>query len=158
LKERSADQTVVSISLPRDLLEKIDARAESLHMPRSRYLALLAKTDIDRGGAMVIDPGPDAGMMDLVREVTDFLEMAVPALADYQRQQDDPAATPSFEPPQSAEENLFWNDFLDERDEILTLKWIESEKGGRDIGFKEAIQRWLQHRPEWRAAQSQRAG
>jgi hypothetical protein len=42
---------------------------------------------------MVIDPGPDARMMDLVREITEFLEMAVPALADYQRQQDDPSAT-----------------------------------------------------------------
>jgi hypothetical protein len=32
------------------------------------------------------------------------------------------------------------------------LKWIEFKKAGRDIGFKEAIQRWLKHRPEWRAA------
>ena len=128
-------------------------------MPRSRYLALLAKADIDRGGAMVIAPGPDANAMDFVREITEFLEMAVPALAEYQRKQDDPSAAPQSEPPQSAEENLFWNDFLDEQDEILTLKWIESKKAGHDIGFKEAIQRWLQHRPEWgRNSRSRRKG
>ena len=32
------------------------------------------------------------------------------------------------------------------------LKRIESEKAGRDIGFERAIQLWLKHRPEWRAA------
>lgn len=51
--------------------------------------------------------------------------------------------------------NQFWSALIAWRDEILTLKWIESQKAGRDIGFKEAIQRWLQHRPEWKAAQSQ---
>jgi hypothetical protein len=48
--------------------------------------------------------------------------------------------------------NQFWNDFLDERDEILTLEWLESERAGADIGFERAIQLWLRHRPEWRAA------
>ena len=47
----------------------------------------------------------------------------------------------------------FRNDSLDERDEIPKLKRIESQKAGYDIRFKEAIQLWLQHRPEWQAAQ-----
>ena len=49
-------------------------------------------------------------------------------------------------------ETQFWDDFLDERDEILTLKWIESEKAARDIGYERAIRLWLKHRPGWRAA------
>ena len=84
---------------------------------------------------------------------SNVLETAVPALADYQRRKDDPqAAAVAPEPPQSSSENQFWNDFLDERDQILTLKWIESEKAGRDIGYERAIQLWLKHRPGWQAA------
>jgi hypothetical protein len=86
-------------------------------------------------------------------EIAQFLELAVPALADYQRRRDDPQAT-AVEPevPETLAENQFWNDFLDERDEILRLKWIESQKAGRDIGYERAIQLWLKHRPEWRLA------
>lgn len=58
----------------------------------------------------------------------------------------------SPEPPEALAENQFWRDFLDERDEILKLKWIESKKEGRDIGFTEAIRRRLKHRPGWRKA------
>ncbi|HNU53170.1 MAG TPA: hypothetical protein PKJ98_19945 [Verrucomicrobiota bacterium] len=58
------------------------------------------------------------------------------------------------EPPEALAENQFWRDFLDERDEILKLKWIDSKKEGRDIGFQEAIRRWLKHRPGWRKAHS----
>ena len=154
---RSPDQAVVSISLPKDLLAKIDTRATALGMPRSRYLAFLAKTDVDRGGALTLEPRPEPvpapNALDLVREITQFLEMAVPALADYHRRKDDPqTAATSPEPPESPSENQFWNDFLDERDEILTLKWIESEKAGRDIGYERAIQLWLKYRPDWQGA------
>ena len=60
----------------------------------------------------------------------------------------DPAAT---EPPESLAEKEFWNDLLDERDKIVRLKWIESQKAGHDIAFREAIPRWLKDRPKWRA-------
>jgi hypothetical protein len=50
------------------------------------------------------------------------------------------------------------NDFLDERDKILTLKWIESKKADQDIGFERAIQLWLQHRDRWRTAHSSKVG
>ncbi|GEM_PF-1005683 len=156
---RSTNQAVVSISLPKVLLAKIDTRAGALGMTRSRYLAFLAMSDVDRGGALSIQPHPEPGTaataLDSVREITEFLAMAVPALADYHRRKDDPqAAAGAPEPPESASDNQFWNDFLDERDQILTLKWIESEKAGRDIGYERAIQLWLKHRPEWRAAHS----
>jgi hypothetical protein len=153
---RSPDQAVISISLPKDLLAKIDARATALNMPRSRYFSFLARSDVDRGGALQIEPRPELGAanaMDAAREIAQFLEMAVPALADFDRRQNDPQATGSEpEAPASAAENQFWNDFLDERDQILTLKWIESEKAGLDIGYKRAIQTWLKHRPGWQAA------
>jgi hypothetical protein len=159
LKDRSPDQTVISISLPRELLARIDERAASLNIPRSRYLALLARTDVDRGGALKIAPSPAAESepppVDPAQEVEQFLAFAVPALADYERQKADPNA-PVLPPPspEVLAENKFWSDFLDERDEILRLKWIDSQKAGRDIGIPEAIRRWLDHRARWQAAHS----
>ena len=44
-----------------------------------------------------------------------------------------------------------YREFLDEREEILKHKWIESEKAGRDIGFEWALTDWIvKHRPKWR--------
>ena len=41
--------------------------------------------------------------------------------------------------------------FLEERDEILKHKWIESEKVGKDIGFEKALLSWVcYHRDKWR--------
>ena len=41
--------------------------------------------------------------------------------------------------------------FLEERDEILKHKWIESEKAGKDIGFEKALLSWVCfHRDKWR--------
>ncbi len=159
MKDRSPDQTAVSISLPKDLLARIDARAKSLGMPRSRYLALLAKTDVEQGGGLVLrpEPHPEAlAPVDIVAEVAEFLELAVPALADFEERQkaaQDSGATLS-EPVESPVENRFWNEFLREREEILKLKWIASKHAGHDIGIREAIRRWLQHRPLWKAALS----
>lgn len=45
-----------------------------------------------------------------------------------------------------------YQEFLAERDEILRLKWIESEQTGEDIGFERALLNWVRHhRDEWRA-------
>ena len=41
--------------------------------------------------------------------------------------------------------------FLEEREEILKHKWIESEKAGQDIGFEKALLSWVcNHREKWR--------
>jgi hypothetical protein len=41
--------------------------------------------------------------------------------------------------------------FLDEREEILKHKWIESEKRGYDIGFEWALLDWAKnHRDLWK--------
>jgi len=64
----------------------------------------------------------------------------------------------TMEVPESAAENQFWNAFLDERDEILTLKRLESQKAGQDIGFERGIQLWLEHRDRWREAHRSRSG
>ncbi len=38
----------------------------------------------------------------------------------------------------------------DEKDEINKLKWIESQKIGRDIGWSRACQIWFnKHRNDW---------
>jgi hypothetical protein len=44
-----------------------------------------------------------------------------------------------------------YKEFLREREEILKLKWIESEKRGKDIGFEAALLNWVRnHRAEWK--------
>jgi len=43
--------------------------------------------------------------------------------------------------------------FSAERDEILKLKWVESEKAGHDIGFERALLDWVRnHRDRWWAS------
>lgn len=55
-------------------------------------------------------------------------------------------------------ESLFQNstlyrEYLEEREEILKHKWLESEKQGHDIGFERALLDWiLHHRSAWRAS------
>ena len=56
-----------------------------------------------------------------------------------------------------ARSSLF-REFLAEREEILKLKWIESERGGGDIGFESALVSWVvHHRAQWRKARRQPA-
>ena len=44
-----------------------------------------------------------------------------------------------------------YQEFLDERGQILRHKWLESEKEGRDIGFERALLDWVtNHRKKWR--------
>ncbi|HOX03625.1 MAG TPA: hypothetical protein P5555_15405 [Candidatus Paceibacterota bacterium] len=58
------------------------------------------------------EPGTTPNALDAVREITAFLAMAVPALADYQRRPNDPqTAAMATEPPESISENQFWDDF-----------------------------------------------
>ena len=46
-------------------------------------------------------------------------------------------------------------DFLDEREEILKHKWIESEKKGHDIGYSAALINWIiNHRNNWRESRN----
>ena len=47
--------------------------------------------------------------------------------------------------------SVLYKEFLDEREEILKHKWIESEKAGADIGFEKALLDWImKHRSSWR--------
>jgi len=65
--QRAPDQTAISVSIGKELLGKIDARAEALGLSRSQYLANLARTDVVRGGDMILKesansaPAGDAG-------------------------------------------------------------------------------------------------
>ncbi len=44
-----------------------------------------------------------------------------------------------------------YQEFLAEREEILKLKWIESEKADKDIGFERALLTWVRHhRLDWK--------
>lgn len=44
-----------------------------------------------------------------------------------------------------------YKDFIEEREEVLKHKWLESEKKGYDIGYSTALIDWiLKHRKNWR--------
>ncbi len=44
-----------------------------------------------------------------------------------------------------------YKEFLEEKEEILKHKWLESEKKGYDIGYSAALIDWiLKHRSDWR--------
>lgn len=47
--------------------------------------------------------------------------------------------------------SLIYREFIEERNEILKHKWLESEKKGYDIGFENALFDWiLNYRKNWR--------
>ena len=47
--------------------------------------------------------------------------------------------------------SLIYREFLEEREEVLKHKWLESEKRGYDIGYSAALIDWiLKHRSGWR--------
>ncbi len=49
-------------------------------------------------------------------------------------------------------ESSLYKRFLEEHEEILRHKWLESEKQGRDIGFEAALLEWvIDHRENWAA-------
>ena len=50
------------------------------------------------------------------------------------------------------ETSALYKKFMEEREEILKHKWIESEKAGQDIGFEKALLDWVfNHREKWRS-------
>ena len=50
-------------------------------------------------------------------------------------------------------DSLLLQESIAEREEIQRLKWIESEKAGRDIGAYAAVTRWVMwHRAHWQMA------
>lgn len=52
-----------------------------------------------------------------------------------------------------ADKSSLYQEFLQEREEILRHKWLESEKAGKDIGFERALLDWIRnHRDKWRAS------
>jgi hypothetical protein len=49
------------------------------------------------------------------------------------------------------ESSALYKKFMEERNEILKHKWLESEKAGQDIGFEKALLSWVcYHREKWR--------
>jgi hypothetical protein len=141
------------------VLAQIDERAKQLNVPRSRYLVWLAQHDLAKGGDLAIPvlkqqqqipPEPPLPPDD-PEELAKFLEFAIPALEAYRRNLGNPTQAEAIAPPSETDgDKAVWEFFLEERDEILKLKWLESEKAGRDIGWEMAIQIWMrEHRRAW---------
>ena len=55
-------------------------------------------------------------------------------------------ATPDF-----YTNSLIYREFIEEREEVLKHKWLESEKKGYDIGYSAALINWIiEYRSCWR--------
>ncbi len=144
VKERSPEQTAISVSLTKEQLLQIDARADSLNLPRSRYLVLVAQHDIARGGPLTIvtqEQSQTRVPIALTPAALDFLKLAVPALTQYQ---DSHGQCPAPQVPETIALTELWEFFLKQRDHILKEKWIQSMNAGYDIGMDRAIRDWLQ--------------
>ena len=47
--------------------------------------------------------------------------------------------------------SLIYKEFVEEREEVLKHKWLESEKKGYDIGYSAALIDWImKYRTGWR--------
>jgi hypothetical protein len=159
VKERSPTNTSVCISLEKDLLSKIDKCAKSYGLARSRFMALIAKHAVSKNGVSPLDTQPTPGPepikpLDLTEAVYDFLLLAIPALDDFARQQeDDKAQGTAPEPSSEIANSKLWRFFMLEREEILRHKYLRSKELDYDIGLPQAIKEWLQqHRALWAAA------
>ena len=126
-------------------------RAEGLGLPRSQYIAMVVRKDVMLGGSLVVPTANARKRVNLTDEAIEFLKFAIPALMEYESR-DEEAAIPK--PPEKIAASVLWACFLNELDEILEYKWLESEKLGSNIGFERAIREWLQkHQALWAAAQ-----
>ena len=54
VKRRSPGQVAISISMTEEMVQQIDARAASLGLTRSGYLAALARKDVAYGGDLTL--------------------------------------------------------------------------------------------------------
>jgi hypothetical protein len=145
VSSRSPDQKVISVSLPQALLEDIDRRANSLDLPRSKYLTLLAQKDLRELGPVAIysHEAEEAREVELTQEAYEFLKAAVPQLEEWDKHRREGTPMPEPGPAPSVTLQELWQRFLDERQAIMVHKWIESEKAGQDIGTEQAIRDWL---------------
>ena len=149
MSKTSTGQSVINISLPPALLKEIDRRAESLELPRSRYLAAIAQQDIAKGGPVLISQPTTP--IPLTDKAIAFLNVAMPVLTQYQESR---GQSPEPEVPEDMDEDELWEFFLQQRGHILDKKWTDSEKAGHDIGIERAIRDWLQkHHTLWAPAE-----
>ena len=143
-KERSPEQTAISVSITKAHLARIDARAATLGLSRSRYITVVTQQDIAKGGPLIIaaqDTEKPATPIAFTPEANAFLKFAVPALTQYQ---DSHGQCPDPEAPAEIAELELWPYFLKQRDQILKDKWIESRNAGYDIGMERSLRDWLQ--------------
>jgi hypothetical protein len=141
---RSEGNTAISVSITKDLLAKIDTRADEVGLTRSRYIAVIAQIDIANGGPLTIparstlQPAPP---VQLTPEANEFLKLAIPILTQYQ---DSHGQAPTPEVPQHIASTKLWPFFLKQRKQILEDKWNSSKAADHDIGMERAIRDWLQ--------------
>jgi hypothetical protein len=149
-QDRPTGQKVISVSLPEELLKQIDVRADSLGLPRSTYLVLLAKADLREMGALTVAAASKEKPVELTPEAREFLFAAIPELAALECQRENQPVPELSRPTSAVALATLWDQFLDERDQILKHKWIESQKAGFDIGIERAVRDWLEkHHPQW---------
>ena len=80
--------------------------------------------------------------IELTRKAYEFLLSAVPEMMEFEPRQKaggKPSEVEIPKPSRAARRSELWELFEAEREEILTHKYLESEKYGRDIGMEAAL-------------------
>ena len=137
-------QVIISVSVPETVLKAIDRRADSLGLPRSRYLVAVAQQDIAKGDPLMLNvqeeyqPAPPVELTPFAEEI---LKLAIPALTQYQ---DSHGQCSDPQVPARIRKTELWEFFLKQRDQILKNKWNDSRNAGYDIGMERALRNWLQ--------------
>lgn len=93
--QRKPDQTAISISMSRQLLADLDARASLLGLTRSQYLAQLARNDIATGGGMVIRELPKSSSPAAHPIATAVVEEAIYSKKKRSKKKPDQSPSPS---------------------------------------------------------------
>ena len=80
--QRKEGQTAISVSMSEELLARMDARAKSLGVSRSQYIAQLARADLIAGGDLTLKEAPKAQGMDAPKPVgvRDLTKVTVPTI------------------------------------------------------------------------------
>ena len=60
--QRKPDQTAISVSMSKALLEQLDARAAALGLNRSQYLTQLARRDVAEKGSLTLHESPKVNL------------------------------------------------------------------------------------------------
>jgi len=155
--DRTADENVsFLVQVPKTLAEDLARRAAAFKLSRNQFVRIVSEAALRDPRPLIVyskEQEPATEPIELTREAYQFLLSAIPEMLEFERRTrtrgtPDPVEIPK--PSKAATRSELWDLFEEERLEILTHKYYESQKYGRDIGMEAALRDWLQkHHDKW---------